>query len=119
MLRERLRGAIKASGLYVKEVSAQSNVPKRTLDKWLEVEDINPRAMDLYKVAQVVHKTVEELLTGITPEGVQAEALDLAQRIARLPAGDREELEAIVQIKLSRIKVGRQAHAFSGVRKRA
>lgn len=120
MLKENLRKAVKASGLYVKEVSAHSGVSKRTIDKWLEIEAINPRAMDLYKVARALKKTVEELLTGRTAEGVPAEALELAQKIAGLPEGDREELGALVEIKLSRTKRGRAGDAaFSGFRKRA
>ncbi|MDR1901948.1 MAG: helix-turn-helix transcriptional regulator [Treponema sp.] len=119
MLKDNLRKAIKTSGLYVKEVSARSNVPKRTIDKWLEVEDINPRAMDLFKVARVLDKTVEELLTGAVPEGVSAAALELSGKIEKLPAGDRQELEAIIDIKLSRIKGGLNVSpTFSGRRKR-
>ena len=121
MLKENLRKAVKASGLYVKEVSAHSGVSKRTIDKWLEVEGINPRAMDLYKVARTLKKTVEELLTGRTPEGIQAETLELAKEIAKLSAGDREELEALIGIKLSRIKggVGSGSDTFPGRRKMA
>jgi transcriptional regulator with XRE-family HTH domain len=120
MLKENLRKAVKESGLYVKEVSARSGVPKRTIDKWLELEGINPRAMDLYKVGQALGKSVEELLAGKTPEGIEAEALDLAQKITKLPTADREELEAVIGIKLSRRKGGRDTNAaFSGHRKRA
>jgi transcriptional regulator with XRE-family HTH domain len=120
MLKENLRKAVKASGLYVKEVSAHSGVSKRTIDKWLEIEAINPRAMDLYKVARVLKKTVEELLAGETPEGVPAETLELARKIAKLSAADQEELGAIIEIKLSRTKGGRAGPAaFSGRRKGA
>jgi transcriptional regulator with XRE-family HTH domain len=84
MLKENLRKAVKASGLYVKEVSAHSGVSKRTIDKWLEVEGLNPRAIDLYKVSRTLKKTVEELLTGRTPEGIQAETLELARTIMKL-----------------------------------
>jgi transcriptional regulator with XRE-family HTH domain len=111
MLRENLRKAVKESGLYVKEVSARSGVSKRTIDKWLERESINPRAADLYRVARALGKTVEELLTGQAAEGVPAEALDLARKIAALPQGDREELEAVIGIKLSRAGGGRAANA--------
>jgi transcriptional regulator with XRE-family HTH domain len=120
MLRTNLRKAIKDSGLYVKEVAAKAEVPKRTVDKWLELDDINPRAMDLYRVARVLGKTVEELLSGQAVEGVPVEALDLARKIAALPLGDREELEAVIDIKLSRAGRSRAANAaFSGFRKRA
>jgi transcriptional regulator with XRE-family HTH domain len=120
MLRENLRKAVKESGLYVKEVSARSGVPKRTLDKWLEKADINPRAMDLYKVAGALRKSVEELLSGKTPEGIPADALELALKLAKLSAADREELDAVIEIKLSRNKGGRDRNAaFPGHRKRA
>jgi transcriptional regulator with XRE-family HTH domain len=120
MLKENLRKAIKASGLYVKEVSAHSGVSKRTIDKWLEIETINPCAMALYKVARVLKKTVEELLTGETPEGIRVESSELARKITKLSGADQEELEALIDIKLSRIKGGRAGTAgFSGRRKRA
>jgi transcriptional regulator with XRE-family HTH domain len=120
MLKENLRNAVKASGLYVKEVSAQSGVPKRTIDKWLELEGMNPRAADLYRVARALKKTVEELLTGRTPEGIPGETLELARKMAGLSPGDLEELEAIIGIKLSRCKGGGGAgDAFPGRRKRA
>ncbi|GHU16740.1 hypothetical protein FACS1894163_06650 [Spirochaetia bacterium] len=64
MLKNYLRAALRESGIVVKELAAKTDVPKRTIDKWLEREQINPGVLDLYKAAKALNKTVEELVDG-------------------------------------------------------
>jgi hypothetical protein len=64
MIRENLKAAITKSGLFVKEVSAKSGVKKRTIDKWVGSEEIEPKVIDLYKVCVVLRTTMEEMVDG-------------------------------------------------------
>jgi transcriptional regulator with XRE-family HTH domain len=64
MLRENLRRAFDASGLYVKDIAAKAGVNKRTIDEWTGKRAKMPQADDLYKVCRAVSITVEEALDG-------------------------------------------------------
>lgn len=61
---DRLRAAKLASGLEVKEIARLSGVNKKTIDKWLGPDPIDPRAGDVTRVARVLGTTVESLVLG-------------------------------------------------------
>jgi transcriptional regulator with XRE-family HTH domain len=64
MLRENLKKAISESGLYVKEIALRAGVNKRTIDKWIGVENTEPKVNDLYEVCKVLDITVEWVVAG-------------------------------------------------------
>jgi transcriptional regulator with XRE-family HTH domain len=64
MLRSNLKTAIIKSGLYVKEIAAESGVKKKTIDKWVGVIETEPKVNDLYKVCVVLKTTMEEIVDG-------------------------------------------------------
>jgi transcriptional regulator with XRE-family HTH domain len=64
MIRENLKAAIAKSGLFVKEVAAESGVKKRTIDKWVGSEETEPKVIDLYKACVVLRITMEEVVGG-------------------------------------------------------
>lgn len=65
--RENLRQAISESGLFIKEIAAESGVKKRTIDKWVGSNPTIPSAIDAVNVARVLKTTVEYLVTGEEP----------------------------------------------------
>jgi len=75
MFKDRLREAIKNSGLLIKEIAFKTNLSQRTIENWLSSRPTIPRADDAVKVAQVLGTTVECLVTGAKPE-----VLDQADR---------------------------------------
>lgn len=75
MFKDRLREAIKNSGLLIKEIAFQTNLSQRTIENWLSSRPTIPRADDAVKVAMVLGTTVESLVTGN-----KSEMLDKADR---------------------------------------
>jgi transcriptional regulator with XRE-family HTH domain len=109
MLRENLKKTFKDSGLVVKEIAAIAGVPKRTIDKWMELKSINPGALDLYRVAKAEKTTVEALVDGETgrqylldllstelrpkevlPAGISPEAMEIARAADRLSTAGKQ-----------------------------
>ena len=64
MLRNNLKTAISKSGLIVKEIAYKSGVNKKTIDKWIGIEEIEPKVYDLYKVCQTLDITIEWAVDG-------------------------------------------------------
>jgi len=102
MLRENLKTVIAKSGLIVKEIAAKSGVNKRTIDKWVGIKATEPKVNDLYEVCKALETTVEYLLTGKHPEGIDPEILEIARKITALSPQDREEIMLVINHKLGR-----------------
>jgi len=64
MLRDNLKAAINKSGMIVKEVAKESEVNKRTIDKWLGIEQTEPKVNDFYKVCKTLSVTMEQIVDG-------------------------------------------------------
>lgn len=61
---KRLRSAYQKSGLTIKEIAAKSNVSKRTIDRWVGSDAVEPRLIDVVKTLAVVNVPVEEVVLG-------------------------------------------------------
>jgi transcriptional regulator with XRE-family HTH domain len=96
MIRDNLKAAINNSGLIVKEIAARAGVKKRTIDKWIGVEQTEPKVKDLYEVCKVLNITVEYLITGKSPEGIPLEILSIARKINGLNEKDRRAMLALL-----------------------
>jgi len=66
MLRDNLKAAISNSGMIVKEIASRSGVNKRTIDKWVGVEQTEPKVNDLYKVCKILSVAIEQIVDGET-----------------------------------------------------
>lgn len=64
MIRDNLRDAIKNSGMIVKDISQKSGVSKRTIDKWIGAESVEPRAIDFVKVCRALNVSPERIVFG-------------------------------------------------------
>ena len=76
-------------------------IPKTTISSW-SIKSIVPRADDLYRVAQFLKVPVVWLLTGEDELGLAPDERELVDSYRKLDARDREELVAIIAVKLSR-----------------
>ena len=71
MFRENLRDIIEYKGLRTKELSALTNINKRTIDSYLDYRAVIPNAEVAVKLAKALGTTVEFLVTGedsVNPE---------------------------------------------------
>ena len=64
MFRENLRDIIEYKGLRTKELSALTNINKRTIDSYLDNRAVIPNAEVAVKLAKALGTTVEFLVTG-------------------------------------------------------
>ncbi|MDR1256546.1 MAG: helix-turn-helix transcriptional regulator [Spirochaetaceae bacterium] len=62
--RENLKNELFYNSILVKELSAASGVPKRTIDKYLTEQSSTPSAENAVKIATALGVTVEYLVTG-------------------------------------------------------
>jgi transcriptional regulator with XRE-family HTH domain len=62
--RENLKNELFYNSILVKELSAASGVPKRTIDKYLTEQSSIPSAENAVKIALALGVTVEYLVTG-------------------------------------------------------
>lgn len=60
-LRDNLREAIQKSGLTIKEIADISTVSKRTIDKWIGIEEVEPRAKDFLKVCKAINASPTQI----------------------------------------------------------
>jgi hypothetical protein len=61
-----------------------------------------PKTVETFKMAQSLKTTVEYLITGKPPEGIDPEVLETARQIASLPPNDRKEILFLIELKLKR-----------------
>lgn len=64
MFRENLKDIIECKGLRTKELSALTNIKKRTIDSYLGSRAVIPNAEVAVKLAKALDTTVEFLVTG-------------------------------------------------------
>ena len=81
MLRDNLKTAISNSGMIVKEIAAKSGVNKRTIDKWVGVNETEPKINDIYKVCKTLGITVEWAVTGKHPENSPEKLIEDMQAV--------------------------------------
>lgn len=62
--RENLKDELKYQDLKVKELADKAGIPKRTIDHYLTENCYIPSAENAVKIAQVLHVSVEYLVTG-------------------------------------------------------
>jgi SOS-response transcriptional repressor LexA len=105
---ERIKNLVKDSGITI-EIMLNSVFPDNDPEK-LSLGSYNtlrkrgnlPRANQAARIAQYLKTTVEYLVTGEDPEGIPPHILDLARKIAGLTPQDREEIMALIDLKLAR-----------------
>ena len=64
MFRENLKDIIEYKGLRTKELSALTNINKRTIDSYLDSRSVLPNAEVAVKLAKALGTSVEFLVTG-------------------------------------------------------
>ena len=97
LFNERLRAAYVASGMPVKEISFKSGVSKLNIDKWLSIaKPIQPKVIELAKVAKVLGVTVEWLVFGEATLVVPERLKGILQHLMMLPGDRVEDLEYIL-----------------------
>jgi len=64
MLKNNLRVAISKSGMIIKEIADKSGVKKRTIDKWIGIEETEPKVNDLFRVCRAIGITIEWAVAG-------------------------------------------------------
>jgi SOS-response transcriptional repressor LexA len=92
---------LKKAGLSRADACRYAKINPRAMTDWDKKGTI-PASDTLFLIAEYLHTTVEYLLTGRPLEGVSPEILDTARKIAALSAEDREEILALIAIKLAR-----------------
>jgi len=91
-IKDRLRKAIVASGLSIKEVSEKSQIPYATLQKYLS-GTYKPHVKNLQRLVRVLQIDIEWLLTGKgTPKKGEDEYAYVARVDAAVGAGQAYEL---------------------------
>lgn len=100
MFRERLREAIRTSGYVVKEVAHLAGVNKRTIDKWLGNESVEPRLFDAVKVAKVLGVSVEYLVDGTEQNMLilNSDEIQLLETLKKLTDKDKIIVQELIQI---------------------
>jgi SOS-response transcriptional repressor LexA len=98
---DRLKDQIKDMETTQEGVAKEIEVPYGTFRKWMDRKTY-PDANEIAKIAQFLKTTVEYLVTGKPPEGISPEILSLARKIAALGPDDREDILALINVKLAR-----------------
>lgn len=121
----RFKQAVKEENTTQEWIVSQTRNPSvnfRTLQGWIS-KGIMPRADQLYSLAKALNRTVEWLLGG--EEGLEYlrsrselgslkasdPSIKLANDISKLNDSDREELEALIALKLAREEAKKARHA--------
>jgi SOS-response transcriptional repressor LexA len=98
---ERLDTLIKAQNTSQTAIAKHLGIRRPSISDWKNLGTI-PGADTAVKLAKYLKVSVDYLLTGNPQEGIPPEILDLARKIAALPPEDREEILALINIKLRR-----------------
>lgn len=93
MIRDNLREAIKSSGMVVKEIASISGVSKRTIDKWIGAEEVEPRINDFMKVCKSIGVSAEDIVFGKKDDDFEdRHLLDLAKKYQKA-LSDLEDMD--------------------------
>lgn len=104
--RENLKDELKYQDLKVKELADKAGIPKRTIDHYLTENCYIPSAENAVKIAQVLHVSVEYLVTGKDsapkPE-INEKIFPLIKKLSRLSDDDLKFFnEALERLQKSR-----------------
>jgi SOS-response transcriptional repressor LexA len=97
----RLEMLIKAKNTSQRAIAEYLGIRRPSISDWKNQGTI-PGADTAAKLAAYLGTTVEYLVTGNPPEGISPDILDLARKIAALSPQDREEIMALIAVKLAR-----------------
>jgi transcriptional regulator with XRE-family HTH domain len=100
---ERIKDLIRQNNTHQEWVAGKCGVSKKTFQNWSH-RKIVPNIDQGVFIAQALETTAEYLVTGSPPEGISPDILTIARKIALLPTGDREELLAIAELKLAKLR---------------
>lgn len=97
--RETLREEITYQGITLKELADKSEVPKRTIESYVDARGRIPTAENAVKIAKALNVTVEYLVTGTESESkTHAELLPLQNTIREMLAIPSEQMKPIAEI---------------------
>lgn len=101
---ERLTEALEDKHLTRADLSRLLNIPTSTLQNWKNGKTM-PAADTALKIAQYLDVSLEYLITGKekeTEKKIKKSDLDFLDSFKKLPEPDREEIKAILKMKLQR-----------------
>jgi SOS-response transcriptional repressor LexA len=98
---ERLEMLIKAKNTSQKAIAEYLGIRRPTISDWKGLGTI-PGADTAARLAKYLGTTVEYLITGNPPRDIPPDIMDIARKIAALTPQDREEIMALIAIKLAR-----------------
>lgn len=86
MIRENLRKVIDEKGFTIKVLAEKSGVAKRTIDKWVGSNPVEPRVTDFIKICQALEVSAESVVLGRSdPKDLESQnLLVLARKHHRL-----------------------------------
>ena len=95
---ERVKIEMKRKGWIVKELAAESDISKRTLDTYLDSRATMPLADNAVKIARALGVTVEYLVTGQTESRavLPSDIRHVVEKLEVLDQGDRRAVEALI-----------------------
>lgn len=113
VFRETLRSELDFQDIKVKELAVKTGISQRTLEGYLGARGSIPPADIAVKIAQVLHVSVEYLVTG--DSGQNAKSKDaaggcLADAIFGLPMGKKQLLKEMLAV-LQKFDVARKPQA--------
>jgi transcriptional regulator with XRE-family HTH domain len=97
-----LRAMMKRQNKTAKDLGNDTRLNYRTIEGWLDARKAIPRADDAVTVAHALSTTVEYLVTGQELSGLSPRLAAIARNLAHLPEVDIEEIETLIDLKISR-----------------
>jgi transcriptional regulator with XRE-family HTH domain len=119
---DRLKARIQTQNTTQEWVANIIGVPFGTFRKWMSRKTM-PNADQAYSIAKTLDTTVEWLVGGeeglqylrgrpeLSPVRMSDSSIKLANDISKLSDSDREELEALIALKLAREEAKKARHA--------
>lgn len=96
---ERLEELAGIKGLTQKAIAKYAGVRYASISDWKSNESF-PRADTALKIARILETTVEYLVTGKNPEGIDPKIKDMAQKIMNLSPYNIREMKKILEFKI-------------------
>ena len=100
---EILEGLLKDKSLSQKELAEKIGLRRPSISDW-KTNGTFPYADVAIEIAEILGVSVEYLLTGKDKSGFSPEIIFIAQKIAALDLGDRQDILDFIEIKLNRYK---------------
>lgn len=97
--KENLRALLDYKDITVKELAFLSNVPKRSIENYLNARASMPPADYACKIAKALGTSVEYLVNGETEKtpAFSAEAMNIAMLYQKMPISDKAVIERVAR----------------------